>query len=366
MILFIDDDEAMHAQVREALTSAGLDVRGFHRATEALEFVVKEEPELILSEVVLPEMGGFAFLEAYAERYPHRRTPFLFLSSLADPSDMVRGLELGADDYLTKPFVPKVLAAKVGAHLRRARTEGRALFRGDLARYPFAKLMQLCEVQGFTGDVEVTGPGCSVRFEFKAGTPTPESLNASEDPLGRCLALTEGQFVLQPRPLDLMKELRGAESDAASWKPAKPAGKPTGRLSGVRVNNRLFQIQTEFTTSPACQAITVVMLDGKAVLKRISAPAAGYELAAAERLVTEQHLQVESEVRQKLESLEAKLVASAKNEFNRLIEDGLACFLSRDYAGAVKLWEQAQAVEPGNKMVEVNLGVAHKKLGAFA
>lgn len=364
MILLLDDDEAIHAQAGEALRGAGYEVRSCLRGAEALALAEGEEPELIVSDVLMPEMGGLAFREAYGARFPDRRTPFLFLSSLDDPDDIVRGLEVGADDYLAKPVSSPVLVAKVRAHLRRARRETTALFRGDLGKFPFAKVLQFCERQGFSGDVEVTAAGFTARFPFKAGVPLAEALEAPGDPLGRCLELTEGQFVLSAAPVDFSSLREAAAVPAA--RPSLPKEKPAGRLSGIRAGSRLFQIQTEFMTSPTCQAVTVVMLEGKTVLKRASPPAPTFELAAAERLIGEQHGQVEGEVREKLESLAAKQAPSPKNQADRLFEEGLERFLAKDYAGAVEVWEKARAIDPANKILEVNLGIARKKSAAAA
>jgi len=368
MIFIIDDDEAIRLQSSEALAGAGFEVRDFALATDALDQAADGEPELILCDVLMPEMGGIAFREAYARRFPERRTPFLFLSSLDAPEDIVRGLEVGADDYLVKPVLGPVLAARVKAHLRRARRSGTAVFTGDLSKFPFAKVLQFCDLHGFTGEIEVSAPGVEVRLQLKAGAPSTQSLEAPDDPIGRCLELTSGQFTLTAAPVDF-SELQGAALDAGALRAAAAAPrKPTGRLSGVRAGNRLFQIQTEYAISPACQAVTVVMLDGKTVLKRASPAEKTFELAAAERLVTEQHLAVEKEVREKLESLSSRnqppATPSPKAQFDRLFEEGLARFLEKDYAAAVELFEQAKAADPSNKLVAVNLSVARRKLAA--
>jgi len=369
MIFVIDDDEAIRLQSSEALAGAGFEVRDFARASEALSRAAEREPELILCDVLMPEMNGIAFREAYAQRFPERRTPFLFLSSLDDPTDVVRGLEVGADDYLVKPVLGAVLVARIKAHLRRARRAGAAVFTGDLAKFPFAKVLQFCDLHGFSGEIEVSAPGVAIRLQMKAGSPTGEALEAPDDPLGRCLELSAGQFTLVAAPIDF-SELRGAAIDAAARRPEPPPRKPAGRLSGVRAGSRLFQIQSEYAVSPACQAVTVVMLDGKTVLKRASPPAQTFELAAAEKLIAEQHLAVEREVREKLESLSSRSqppsAPSPKAQFERLFEEGLARFLDKDYAAAVKLFEQAQAAAPTNKLVAVHLTVARKKLGAAA
>ncbi len=360
MILIVDDDEEILAQSSQALAGAGYEPRTFLRAVDALE-AAGEEPELIISDVLMPEMGGIAFREAYSDRYPQRQTPFLFLSSLDSPSDVVRGLEVGADDYLAKPVSPAVLVAKVKAHLRRGRRQAAASFLGDLAKFPFAKVLQFCETQELQGEAEVTAKAFTAKLRFRAGTVRIDSEQAADD-VARCLELTEGQFLLTSTPVDFSSLQQAA---LVVGPKELPRERPMGRLSGVRAGSRLFQIQTEFSTSPSCQAVTVVMAGGKAVLKRTSPPTKTFELAAAEKLVAEQHLQVEQEVREKIEGLAAQKSSPAPaGQFDRLFDEGLSKFLAKDYPGALSLWEQARELEPGNKILEVNLGIARKKVAA--
>lgn len=123
-ILLVEDDDALGSQVRQALTEAGCAVTWVTRADDAMEAPL-EGLDLILLDLMLP--GGHGFDVLRHVRGQSHQVPVLVLSARSETSDKVRALELGADDYLTKPFWPEELLARVRARLRRptlARTPG--------------------------------------------------------------------------------------------------------------------------------------------------------------------------------------------------------------------------------------------------
>ncbi len=115
-ILLVEDDNALGTQVQQALTSAGFTVTWVTRADDA-----RDEPleglDLILLDLMLPGGHGFDVLRHIRGQRHH--VPVLVLSARTETTDKVRALELGADDYLTKPFWPEELLARVRARLRR-------------------------------------------------------------------------------------------------------------------------------------------------------------------------------------------------------------------------------------------------------
>ncbi len=118
-ILVVDDDPHLREVVDFALTQAGFLVQQAANGRAGLEQVRRAAPTLIVLDVMMPEMDG---LELCREvRRVHEHLPIVFLSSRDDEVDRILGLELGGDDYLTKPFSPRELVARVKAVLRRAR-----------------------------------------------------------------------------------------------------------------------------------------------------------------------------------------------------------------------------------------------------
>jgi len=120
-VLVVDDDPELLPLVAFALRQAGLLALEARRGDEALEQVRRERPDLVILDVNLPGLDGFAVCRLLREAGD--RTPVLMLTARDDEGDMVRGLDLGADDYLTKPFSPRTLLARVRALLRRAGLE---------------------------------------------------------------------------------------------------------------------------------------------------------------------------------------------------------------------------------------------------
>ena len=134
-ILVIDDTESLRTLVKSYLAQEGFRVATAANGREGLFVARQERPDLIILDLMMPELGGFDFIKAYAREGD---APIIILTARIEESDKVLGLELGADDYLTKPFSMRELAARVRAVLRRADKAGgngpAALLRaGDLA-----------------------------------------------------------------------------------------------------------------------------------------------------------------------------------------------------------------------------------------
>jgi len=115
-ILVVDDDPSLREVVRYALAREGFDVREAADGLKALDAVAAQEPDLIVLDVTMPELDG---LETCRRLRTTSNVPVLFLSSRAEEIDRILGLELGGDDYLTKPFSPRELVSRVRAILRR-------------------------------------------------------------------------------------------------------------------------------------------------------------------------------------------------------------------------------------------------------
>ncbi len=117
-LLVVDDDPHLREVVTFALSQAGFSVEQATNGREALARIHRAVPELIVLDIMMPEMDG---LELCREVRRTHTCPIVFLSSRDDEVDRILGLELGGDDYITKPFSPRELVARVKAVLRRAR-----------------------------------------------------------------------------------------------------------------------------------------------------------------------------------------------------------------------------------------------------
>ncbi len=115
-ILVVEDDSALAELVRDYLEAEGFAVQLQSDGRQALEAALTGRHDLILLDLMLPGLGGFDVLRAYRARWPY---PVLVVSARRDDVDKIRGLGLGADDYIAKPFSPAELVARVKAHLSR-------------------------------------------------------------------------------------------------------------------------------------------------------------------------------------------------------------------------------------------------------
>ena len=119
-ILIVDDKASVRKVVRDYLTEEGFRAVTAENGRDALYVARHEKPDLILLDIMMPEMGGYDFLRAYRKE---RNTPVILLTARLEEADKVLGLELGADDYVTKPFGMRELVARIRAVLRRVAPE---------------------------------------------------------------------------------------------------------------------------------------------------------------------------------------------------------------------------------------------------
>jgi two-component system OmpR family response regulator len=117
-ILIVDDDSHIREVISFALEKAGMRTRAASNGTEALRSFSEVGADLIVLDINMPEMDGLAVCREVRKTSD---VPILFLSSRDDEIDRILGLEIGGDDYVTKPFSPRELAARVNVILRRAR-----------------------------------------------------------------------------------------------------------------------------------------------------------------------------------------------------------------------------------------------------
>lgn len=115
-ILVVDDNERLRTLVKAYLTQEGYRVVTASDGREALFVAREENPDLIVLDIMMPEMDGYEFMRAHRKE---RETPIIILTAKIEETDALLGLELGADDYISKPFSMRILAARIRAVLRR-------------------------------------------------------------------------------------------------------------------------------------------------------------------------------------------------------------------------------------------------------
>jgi two-component system phosphate regulon response regulator PhoB len=118
-VLVVEDERDIAALVAYHLTREGYRVRTVGTGDDALEAIRNERPDLVVLDLMLPELSGYEILEEMRRRPEIEDVPVVVLTARREESDRIKGLELGADDYLTKPFSPQELVLRIGAVLRR-------------------------------------------------------------------------------------------------------------------------------------------------------------------------------------------------------------------------------------------------------
>src|SRR5688572_28356925 len=155
-ILVVEDEPKIAMSLEDDLRLEGYDVEVLHDGETASQRVLEESFDLVLLDVMLPRKDGFEVCRGM--RRAKLRTPIVLLTAKVEEAEKVLGLELGADDYVTKPFSPRELRARIKAHLRRnAKRSEAEIFRFDDTEVDFAR----CEVRRAGRVVELSA------LEFK-------------------------------------------------------------------------------------------------------------------------------------------------------------------------------------------------------
>src|SRR5687767_3516888 len=144
-IMVVDDEKRLVSLVESYLTQEGYRVVTAHNGLDALSAARREKPDLIVLDVMMPEMEGYEFMRKHRA---DNNTPIILLTARVDDEEKVIGLEVGADDYMTKPFRPRELVARVRAVLRRAgdsQPSGKVLKAADITLDRDSRTMRVAE-----------------------------------------------------------------------------------------------------------------------------------------------------------------------------------------------------------------------------
>ena len=118
--LLIDDDAKLASLLGNYLTKFEIELNSTTEPTLALDLIAEDEPDLIILDVMMPKMNGFEVCSGIRKKY---KIPIIMLSARGESFDRVKGLDLGADDYMAKPFEPRELVARIHSLLRRVTDE---------------------------------------------------------------------------------------------------------------------------------------------------------------------------------------------------------------------------------------------------
>lgn len=187
-ILVIEDDPDVANLLQVNLERDGFQVRWAPSAAAGYEEVQRRQPDLLILDLMLPDMPGLELCRRLRQESRTRDLPLVIMTARAEESDVVLGLELGADDYVTKPFSVRELVSRVRAVLRRSRRKADAMDR---------EVIRL-------GDLEIDSARFEVRVEGE-----PLAFTPAEFRLLRVLASRPGQVMTRDQLLD---HITGGES----------------------------------------------------------------------------------------------------------------------------------------------------------
>jgi DNA-binding response OmpR family regulator len=122
-ITVIEDDAAILELIVFNLRKENFETRGFTQGIEGLDYLLKHHSDLLILDLMLPDIDGFDVCKDLRKNEKTKNLPIIMLTAKGEETDKILGLELGADDYIVKPFSPKELVARVRALLRRVREE---------------------------------------------------------------------------------------------------------------------------------------------------------------------------------------------------------------------------------------------------
>ena len=155
MIWCVEDDAGIRDIEMYALNAAGFETKGFEDGLSCWEALQKEKPELIVLDVMLPGMDGIEILTQMKESVEYSRIPVILATAKGQEYDRVRGLDLGADDYIVKPFSIMEMVSRVKAVLRRSQPQ---------------QVSKLLKVGGLVVNLDeytVIADGCRVQLTYK-------------------------------------------------------------------------------------------------------------------------------------------------------------------------------------------------------
>lgn len=205
-LLIVDGDARNRRVLEVSLRKAGFSITAASTGEEALEFLEHAEPDLLISDTRLPGLDGFGLCTKMKEHERWRNIPFIFLTSEKSVEDKVRGLELGIEDYLTKPIYIKEITTRVTMLLQRKQHErlerrdaARTKFTGRLADMAVVDLLQTIEISRKSGVIDFMTALGEATVWFRDGAVIDAAMGRlmGEAAIYRLLSLGDGEFELE-------------------------------------------------------------------------------------------------------------------------------------------------------------------------
>ncbi len=210
--LLVVDDEANIRSLLRLTFEEEFEVEEAEDGMDGFARAVARPPDLIISDIMMPRLDGYGLYRRLRARAETSGIPFMFLSAKREVDEKVMGLEMGADDYLTKPFSTRELRAKAHSLLRKAR-EVRAGggLSGRLAEVDISEVLQLLEMGRKTGVLTLKSAGATGQFAFRHGEVVHASLGpwSGAEAYFSLLTWKQGEFSFSQQTVEVEENLHG-------------------------------------------------------------------------------------------------------------------------------------------------------------
>jgi DNA-binding response OmpR family regulator len=221
-VLLVDDSPSVRSELGAALRARGLQVSTADNGLLAMSAALKQEPDLVLTDVEMPEMDGWTLLRMARSRKKLAHIPIVFLTALSDDMSRLQGYRMGVDDYLPKTLPPDEILARIqGVLARRSGAQSTAVesrgLRGDLHHVRLSSVLAFLEAEKKTGDLRLdNGDDHAVLRIVNGALHDVKNLGRWKQPHDRVFELlgwTSGQFELFALP-------PGGEREGSAMEPA--------------------------------------------------------------------------------------------------------------------------------------------------
>ncbi|MCX7991138.1 MAG: response regulator [Proteobacteria bacterium] len=343
LVYCIDDSEDVLFFL-ESLLKDSYRVKCFSSAKTALIELDSEEPEVIICDVMMPEIDGIEFAKNYRELYSYRDTVIIFLSSVDDPEKISSLLADYAYDYLIKPVSEKVLSVKIEKAIEYVKQKRKSKISIDLANSDREKILKILSNEFYNTQLTLVNNDMYETYQISEGKLS-EELNAK-------ILNSAGKIIFSQSPVGSDKLYKKSISSSVKMK---------GLLSKINIKDKVITIQTEVANYPYLHIQSIADLGGKIIDKLTKKIEDGLEDAKVIKDIEELHRSLENKIKEKIT---AKISENKKDgkDFNVLLEEGFELYRTGHYKEALELWLEAKKIKPDDKILDVNIDILQKKL----
>lgn len=255
LILIIDDDQAQHQTLGEYLKVSGYEVAHAYEGSQGLVVMEAQKPDMILLDIQMPIMDGFKTLEVIRKKPDFKDIPVMLLTSLDRDYLKIKGLDLGADDYIIKPLNSEELLARVNAAIRRSgrNKPGERGMEGSLSDIGLTDIMQSLQLGSKTASIFLKDMDGEIYIQNGALLGARQGAFTGDQALTRIFLLEKGGFIVRFNELpthisgktkSLMSALMNVTADVDEIKDV---------VSRIRANDHLIKLKNEVSDFPALE-----------------------------------------------------------------------------------------------------------------